>query len=346
MGCPPNGGEVQDIVRLEDLLDLSETALGDALRQTIPAYGGKATHFAALSHIETVTLRTPAAFVVPVYYYRQFMEENGFDAEVEAMLAAEDFKADPTVRVERLAALGEEILAAPISADFLDLLDTWMNGVFPNTRVKFRSSTNCEDLDGFTGAGLYLSKAAELGDPDATVADAVRTVWASIWRYRAFEEREYRGIAHSDVGMALLVNRAFPDEDANGVAITANPFDSEGLEPGFYVNVQLGDESVVLPESGVTSDQFIVHYGMSGQPVTYLGHSSLVPSGETVLTRSQVNELGEALSAIHAFFEPVYGPNTREHFYGMDVEFKFDSTDTEQSLLFVKQARPYPGRGQ
>ena len=34
-------------------------------------------------------------------------------------------------------------------------------------------------------------------------------------------------------------------------------------------------------------------------------------------------------------------------FYGMDVEFKFDDdwSDDEDPVLWVKQARPYPGWG-
>ena len=32
-------------------------------------------------------------------------------------------------------------------------------------------------------------------------------------------------------------------------------------------------------------------------------------------------------------------------FYGMDVEFKFDAEGAEEAHLFVKQARPYRGRG-
>ncbi|MBN2191488.1 MAG: hypothetical protein JW751_01625 [Polyangiaceae bacterium] len=320
--------------------------LAEALATAIPAYGGKASHYAAFPHMPTRPFMYPEAFVVPVYYYRQFMEENGFFDRIAALQDDPRFTADPAVRQQRLEELQADMMEAPVDEELESAVVGMLEAIFQTKRVKFRSSTNCEDLDGFTGAGLYESAGAAIGDPDRPVLDAMRKVWASTWRFRAYEERDYRSISHNEVGMALLVNRAFPDELANGVAITANPFDTRGVEPGFYVNVQLGDESVVLPDPGITTDQFVAHYDMPGQPIVYLGHSNLVFDDETVLTRSQVNELGEALTAVHAFFNPVYGPNTPEHFYAMDVEFKFDEEPDGSVALYIKQARPYPGRGQ
>ena len=212
--------------------------------------------------------------------------------------------------------------------------------------MRFRSSANAEDLDGFTGAGLHTSKSGDPNDSNYRVLDAVRTVWASVWFFRAFEERSFRGIDHQSVGMALLVHNSFPDEEANGVAITANPFDTFGLEPGFYINVQIGEESVVQPESGVMTDQFIYQFELPGQPIIFIAHSSLVPSGRTVLTNSQVHTLGIALKEIHGFFFPLYGGF---EWYAMDTEFKFDQPAWDpngEPVLFIRQARPYPGLGQ
>ena len=190
------------------------------------------------------------------------------------------------------------------------------------------------------------------GDPNDVTrpySRAVKKVWASVWRFRAFEERDYRGISHREVGMAVLVHRSYPAEASNGVAITANIFDTQGMEPGYYINAQLGDTSVVLPPEGVTSDQFIYHFDMPGQPMVFLAHSNQVTDGQNVLTRAQTAELGKALEAIHLYFDPLYGPNTPDHFYAMDVEFKFD-TDLDapdgEPKLVIKQARPYPGRGE
>ncbi len=326
---------------VEEMLDLDGVELRDAIGVATRAYGGKAAHYAALSLIDGVP--APKAFGIPVHYYAEFMEQNGFDAQVEAMLADPEFARDPEVRDARLAELRDAMKAAPVDLDFEALLLAKLAADLPGVRVRFRSSTNAEDLDGFTGAGLYTSKSGDPDDPDRPVLDAVRKVWASVWFFRAFEERSYRSIDHRAVGMALLVHRAFPDEEANGVALTANPFDTSGLEPAFYINVQQGGASVVLPDAGVTSDQIIYHYDQPGQPVVYIGHSSLVPEGEHVLTIHQIQALGDSLALVRAAFRPAYGSPGGDPtgFWAMDVEFKFDGEPGEDPALFIKQARPY-----
>ena len=339
---------VVDMRDIEDVLELDTLTLDEALAKAIPAFGGKASHYGAFPHIETVAIPYPDAFVIPISFYWQFMEENGFLDRIGTMLESESFQSDPAERESSLGQLRADIESTPLDADFEAALIDKLNTDFPDTRMRFRSSTNCEDLGGFTGAGLYESKSGDPNDPERPVADAVRKVWASVWRFRAFEEREYRSISHNEVGMAVLVHRSFPDEAVNGVAITANIFDTAVMEPGYYINAQVGDVSVVLPPEGITSDQFLYYFDMPRQPIEFIAHSNLVPEGETVMSRSQVAELAGALEAIHLFFNELYGPNTPDHFYGMDVEFKFNTDDTSADAvpeLVIKQARPYPGRG-
>jgi hypothetical protein len=346
VSVPKANLDVTDLRDIEEVLDIENLGLSEALDLAIPAFGGKASHYAAFPHMTAKAIPYPKAFVVPIYYYNQFIKQNGFDKQITAMLADTTFQSDPATRENRLKKLRQDIEKAPIDPDFMAQLQEKLSTDYPGIRMRFRSSTNCEDLDGFTGAGLYTSKTGDPNDPSRPVGDAIRKVWASVWRFRAFEEREYRSIAHETVGMALLVHRSFPNEDSNGVAITANIFDTMGLEPGYYINVQIGETSVVLPPAGVTSDQFIFYYDMPNQPTVFLAHSSLVSQGTTVLTRAETLELAESLSVIHKYFEPLYGPNTPDHFYGMDVEFKFNSDDGATGQLVIKQARPYPGRGQ
>ena len=49
--------------------------------------------------------------------------------------------------------------------------------------------------------------------------------------------------------MAILVHRSFPDEEANGVAITGNIY--LPLLTAYTINVQIKDISVVLTSSGI-----------------------------------------------------------------------------------------------
>jgi hypothetical protein len=258
------------------------------------------------------------------------------------MLADPAFQNDPAARDQQLAQLRADMMVAPVDPVFQSVLMAKLHTDYPDARMRFRSSTNAEDLEGFTGAGLYTSKSADVSDPQE-VFDDVREVWSSVWYFRAFEERSYRSIDHLAVAMALLVHPAFETEEANGVALTANPFDTSGLEPGFYINVQKGEASVVQPDPGVTTDQFVYHFDQPGQPIVFIARSNLVPEGATVLTTAQTHELGQGLAEIRQFFYPVYGPPPDDPlaWYAMDVEFKFEAPAGQTPALWVKQARPH-----
>ncbi len=328
---------VTDLRDAEDIVDLAAPDLRQAIKAATRAFGGKAAHYGALRQVPDVPVSP--AFGVPVHYYFQHLAQNGLDRRIESMLADPRFARDAAFRDAALDDLRDAIEDAPLDADLLAALVAKLQADFPGQRMRFRSSTNAEDLDGFTGAGLYTSKSAALDDPDDPVEDAIRQVWASVWSLRAFEERAYRSIDHRAVGMALLVHRAFPDEEANGVALTNNPFDPSGLEPAFYVNVQAGETSVVQPPEGVTTESFLYYFDRAGQPTTFISRSSLVPAGERVLTAAQTFALGQALDRIRRAFTPAYGQDAA--WWAMDVEFKFDGEPGEPPALFIKQARPY-----
>lgn len=316
-----------------DVLDLS-LPLADALHERIPVFGGKGTNMSALVHIGD-EVPVPPCFLTPVHYYDAHMRANGL-WDRYAALTEEPGWADARTRADLLEGFQDEIRAAPLDPAFLALVMDTIDADFGRAKMRFRSSTNAEDLGNFTGAGLYTSKSGEWDDAGVDIEDAIKDVWASVWGPRAWEEREYWGMDHTQVGMAMLSNPTYDGEDANGVAVTGNVFDTSGLEPSFYVNVQVGESSVVLPEDGDTTDQLLYYFNMPGQPIVYIAHSNLVPDGETVLTEAQIYELGVALNAIHAYFYEAYG--TGGGFYAMDTEFKFVDGHVE-----MKQARPYPG---
>ena len=341
---PPMDTSVTEIPRLLDILDLDKDDLDDAIHAAIPVFGAKGTNYAALEEAELAGLPIPIqnGYGVPMYYYDQFMTTNGLYDRIHQLMKEKNW-ADPSWRMEALEDFQDEIRDGTVDPVFAQAIRDMSGKMWPGENTRFRSSTNSEDLGDFTGAGLYAS---ETGDPDITpdaddsIEWAIKKVFAAVWNPRAYEERDYYGMEHFNVGMALLVTPNFPDEEANGVAITANIFDTSGLEPGFYVNAQKDGIDVVLPDEGILPDAYIQYYYYTGSPVVYLQHSTEVPEGETVLTAQEVYDLGTALDAINTWFYDVYGGGS---WYGMDVEWKYDDKYTPGTpALFIKQARPYP----
>jgi pyruvate, water dikinase len=341
---------VKDLRNIEDVTVIADgkKVTRDAVGVAVRAFGAKAANYSVLVRTQDVPIKK--AFGIPAFYYVQFMQENGFTDRIKGLLADDTFKNDPAMRDATLKTLRDDIKAAPINTDFQTLLRAKLAADYPGDSMRFRSSTNAEDLDGFPCAGCYDSHTGDPADWDGDLLLAIKQSWATVWSFRTFEEREYHSIDHLGVGMALLVHTNFPNEEANGVAVTANPYDPSGLSPGFYVNVQQGgDDEVVAPPAGVTSDEFIYQYSFPGSPIIYLTHSNIITDGATVLTTRQVHDLGMALDAIQNAFSDAYGPGAGNNgWYAMDVEFKFDDDEDPGAApaLYIKQARPYPGRGQ
>lgn len=314
--------------------DLSATTvrpLSELGNADTPRVGAKAANVGELLRL-LGSPTVPEGYGVPFALYDRFMQANGLYQRVRDMLADPAFQADPAVREQRLAALRRAIRQAPVPPDVAAKLAE-LQARFPQgTPIRCRSSTNNEDLPGFNGAGLYDSYTHR---PDeGALENTVKQVWASLWNYRAFEEREFYRIDHLEAAMGVLVHPNFDDERCNGVAITKNPFDPAW--PGFYVNAQVGESLITNPD-GARPDEFLVaRLGPQGEyEVQYVTRSDQVPPGQTVLTRPQVETLTRALERIQRHFKQVYQAQ-QDPAFAMDVEWKFDA----QGRLAIKQARP------
>jgi hypothetical protein len=341
---PPIDLEPRELLNIEEVTpESTDKTLRESLKAATNAWGGKAAQYSILA--KTAKVPVKKAFGIPCYYYYAFMRDNGLFDMVDGFLQDPTFVSDMGVRSAKLAELRAAMLVAPLDPVLETKLAAKLAAEYAGKKMRFRTSTNSEDLEGFPCAGCYES---HTGDPSKweSVRDAIRLAYASTWLYRTYEERSYYGVAHKSVVMALLVHEFFADEEANGVAITANIYDKTGVDPAFYVNVQYGgDAEVVHPPRGVTSDQILYFFTAPNQPASYLAHSNLIPEGTTVLTKYQLYTLGTALAAIHDRFSAAYGPAFGNNgWYAMDVEFKFDNDEAPAELakLYIKQARPYP----
>lgn len=314
-------------------------------RSQLPRVGAKAANFGELAKLAASSSgawKVPeGAFAIPVAAYLEHLRANGLDTVVERILSDSSLKTDASRRKAALSDLQTKIVRAPVDPMLLQEVEATIRSNGTHTRMRFRSSTNAEDLPEFNGAGLYSSFTGDLADAKKPVADAIRKVWASLWNRRAFEEREYYRIDQRRVAMGVLVHRSFPDEGANGVAVTRNLYKDDYV--GYVINAQAGDVSVVDPPEGVTTEQLIYYPFLEdylGEPsIEWISKSSLT-GGAAVLRTAELVRLAQALKTIQARFCPLLSKSCVDWYtYGMDVEFKFDGPDR---TLYIKQARPLP----
>ncbi|MDP6943963.1 MAG: PEP/pyruvate-binding domain-containing protein, partial [Myxococcota bacterium] len=160
-------------------LDLGESGgqVGGATGDPYPAGISSDGADADMAFKAVITkVRHPKAFAIPIYWYRDHMATNGLDVMVDEMLADPEFQGSASVRADRLDALQDAIKDAPINPALLEAVTDKMMADFGNIRMRFRSSTNAEDLGGFTGAGLYTSNTGDLNDPDRPPEEAIKKV--------------------------------------------------------------------------------------------------------------------------------------------------------------------------
>jgi hypothetical protein len=335
---PPLDLTATELTNIEDVTpETPGGKLRDALAAAAQRFGDNAAHFSVVAN--TPDVPHPTAFAVPIYYYHQFMTENGFFDQVKLWQEDPDFIGSSEVRQARLEQLQAAMTTAQVNPKLSGALLAKIQQEFPGTTLSFRSSANGDALATFQCAGCYESHAADSAVQD-DVLNAVRRVWASVWRFRAFELRQYYRVDHLSVGMGILVYPGFGDEVASGMALTTNPFDPYGLEPSLLINVQSGGESNL---ASVTSDQILYFLLYPNQPARYFSHSSLMAAGTTVLTRSQIHRLAETLDTLHSRFRSIYAVDPTG-IYGMNVEFEYanQGDPSQPPALVVTEVRPYP----
>jgi hypothetical protein len=328
-----------------DLTRKSIVAFGDLGAKDARAFGAKSANLAELQKVLGKAV-VPDGFGIPFSFYDAFMKHKSLDdvgagsgkkispyAYAKKMMAEPNFKSDAAYREKRLVEFQKLLEKAEVPAELQSKIDA-LQAKFPaGTRIRCRSSTNNEDLTGFNGAGLYDSFTHR--PREGVLSNTVKQVWASLWNFRAFEEREFWRIDHLKAAMGVTVHPNTDDEKANGVALTSNPFDANWR--GFYINAQIGENLVTNPENGAVPEETLVSaIGEHLEYETQRIRKSNLTDGKPVLTAEQTKMLVDALAKIHDHFAQVYGKDPNDPGFGMDVEWKI----LENGKLWIKQARP------
>ncbi len=219
--------------------DLTEKRLKSLLeirKADSKIFGAKAANLGEVTSARIPRVIVPKGFAVPFHYYVEFMKKHKFDEKLFDFGFDMDFVHNPRIRRKKLEGFREEIKSAELDPALRrQILARWRTylgggGVF------VRSSSNAEDMPNFSGAGLY-DTVPNVKDPDKVI-EAVKTVWASLWNFEAYEARERNFIEHEGTYMGVLIQTGV-DMDSSGVLITKDPFDSENVD-SVYISAKRG----------------------------------------------------------------------------------------------------------
>jgi hypothetical protein len=297
------------------------------------AFGAKCSNVSTMRTFGFPEGTIPDGFGIPFHYYHEFMLFNNFYEEAQVMIDNPSFQNDINFRTERLKDFRRDIKDAPMPQWIMDDLQMMHDDFPPGTAVRCRSSTNNEDLPGFSGAGLYTSKTQHLDE--GHISKSIKQVYASMWNFRAYEERDFYRVDHFMAAMGVLCHPNFEEEQSNGVGISIDPiYETEGT---FYLNTQVGESLITNPDPNSVPEEILLYEDPTqGGGYLVLNLSNLVNAGELVMDVQYLDQMRNYLSVIHDEFEILYDVVGAEGF-GMDIEYKV----TAQDQLVIKQARPW-----
>jgi phosphoenolpyruvate synthase/pyruvate phosphate dikinase len=170
------------------------------------------------------------------------------------------------------------------------------------------------------------------------LGEALKTVWASLWNWRAIEERSLFGIDHRQVYAGVLVQIGV-NATAAGVLITENLWNPEDSN-SFTINAKKGlgirvVEGTRIPEQVIfdTSNDGTKIISRSDDPVMLVfdekGGIREVPNDNkgVILTEARAKRLAEQVQR----FRPLFPSK-----YPLDVEWVLEGEE-----VWIVQSRPY-----
>ena len=119
--------------------------------------GTKAANLGAMQAARIPGTSVPDGFCVPFAHYDRFMRANGLADRIARMQQQPGFASDPKLRQKALAQLRDEIVQWPVDASTAASWRAAWQSQLGGGGVFVRSSSNSEDLPGFSGAGLYTT---------------------------------------------------------------------------------------------------------------------------------------------------------------------------------------------
>lgn len=322
--------------------NLAETRLLGLAQQRAAAaiaYGGKSANLGEVMNARLAGIVVPNGFTIPFYYYYEFLKANNLDDAIYALLNDQKFVHDPAYRRSKLVNLRESIKLAKFDEKLRARILARVQLEFPGKGLFVRSSSNSEDLPNFSGAGLYTT-VPNVREGQQLI-EAIKTVWASLWNFEAYEARERAVIDHSKIFMAVLIQEGINSE-SSGVMTTTDPFDKDN-KGAIYISAKRGLGIKVVEGKKVAEQIIFRERANAVQVLTRSDEDSLLTFDEqggvkeiaitgerVVLTDNVIRRLVSAATAIKRVF------GSRDQ----DIEWAY-----MKGQIYIVQSRPFIAGG-
>ena len=295
--------------------------------------GGKASHLGELTKLK---LNVPGAFCLVADAFINHLRSNNLEEQVLSIAHDtnyEDFR-ELEQKTSQIRCLIENAEMPPeIEGEIIENY----HGLSKDETEPFvavRSSVAVKDSEISSFPGMMDTYHYIRGSSEVT--KHVKRCWASVWSARAAFARQSKGIEHTKVIIAPIV-QLMVDSEIAGVLFTVNPVSREREEIVIEANWGLG-ESVVSGQTA--SDQYIVGKGQFNVKERRIARKEKAfvkaeGSGGTwvdvepgkvnkpTLTGAQLQELCQVALAIE-----------KHYLYPQDIEWAY-----EENVLHILQAR-------
>ena len=303
-------------------------------------YGSKAANLGEVLNAKAAGFIVPDGFTVPFYWYDKFIKDNGIDRIILELIDDNDFVHNPRIRRQKLEELRAQIQNGKFDDDLKrQIIQKWRTQL-GGKAVFVRSSSNSEDLPNFSGAGLYSSVANV--KEDEKLVEAVKKVWASLWKFEAYEARVRNYVSQTDVYMSALIQIGV-NMDRGGVMITKDPFDEEN-ENAVYISAVCGHNSPVVDNNGIpeqilfnpkSNSVILMTFSQQENAFTFDESGGLKETADRCADKSSKRILTDvqsrSLAKTALNIKRIFGGKKEQ-----DIEYGFI-----KGQLYVVQARPY-----
>ncbi len=213
--------------------------------------GGKGAN---LGELTAAGFPVPPGFVVGAPAYAAFCDGGGLRGRIEQRLSAVDV--EDTDALDRASAEVRTMAEAETLPQWLEsaIGDAYdrLAGEDPEAPVAVRSSATAEDTESASFAGMNETLLNVRGR--ASVIEAVRTCWSSLFGARTVYYRAKRGFGQADMDIAVVVQRQI-SSTRSGVMFTIDP--ASGATDRLIIEGAFGlGESVV--SGSVSPDRYVV----------------------------------------------------------------------------------------